>query len=131
MKWEVTGADRETGIGRSILVNAVDEESATRKGNQLGILVEKTRLVASTDANEVAKKQPGVGIPAGGLSSFFAMALRAMSIGGSTEPQPVAGIPDYSYILEGDRLLRFFAMLLRAIGIVWLLVAASCLVVAV
>lgn len=50
MRWEVTGADRQTGADRSIVVEAETEDSARRRANRQGLLVSDARAIESDDS---------------------------------------------------------------------------------
>lgn len=50
MRWEVKGADRQTGEDRQIFVEAGDEAQATRRAGRQGLLVESARPLDSNDS---------------------------------------------------------------------------------
>ena len=45
MQWEVTGADRETGADVSIVIEADNEASRTRRGNRRGVMVASVKRI--------------------------------------------------------------------------------------
>ena len=49
MQWQVSGADRDTGDERSIIIEADTEDSATRRGNRQGLFVSNARLIAADE----------------------------------------------------------------------------------
>jgi TM2 domain-containing membrane protein YozV len=50
MKWEVSGADRDTGRDRSMIIDAETEDSARRRGNRQGLLVAFVRPLDPEDS---------------------------------------------------------------------------------
>jgi hypothetical protein len=50
MKWEVTGADRQTGADRTITLEAGDEAQARRRANRQGVLVADLRPLDPNDS---------------------------------------------------------------------------------
>ena len=48
MKWEVTGADRQTGDDRTVLIDADTEDSARRRANRQGVVVADLRRWTAT-----------------------------------------------------------------------------------
>ena len=50
MKWEVNGADRETGEEKTIVIEADTEDSARRRGNRAGLMVSGCRAIDNDDS---------------------------------------------------------------------------------
>ena len=50
MQWEVIGADRNTGDERTIILDADNEASATRRGNRQGLMVSAARPLSADDS---------------------------------------------------------------------------------
>lgn len=50
-KWEVVGADRETGVEKSIVVDAEDEAQATLRANDQGIIVASVRAIELNESS--------------------------------------------------------------------------------
>lgn len=50
MKWEVSGADRNTGEDRSAIIEADNEESARRRGARAGLMVADVRIIEDGDS---------------------------------------------------------------------------------
>lgn len=61
MKWEAIGADRSTGNDVSVVIEADDEDSAKRRANRRGVVVETVRCLDPDDSlagQPVLAKQP-------------------------------------------------------------------------
>ena len=65
MQWEVTGADRQTGQERRVLIDADDEASARRRANRRGVLVSEARPIDPDDsvAGAIATRVQAVPVP--------------------------------------------------------------------
>lgn len=50
MQWQVTGADRQTGVEKAILIEADNEASASRRASRSGLMVSDVRLLYSDDS---------------------------------------------------------------------------------
>ncbi len=50
MQWEVCGADRVTGRGQTLVLDADDEASAVRRGSRRGLVVERARPLDPEDS---------------------------------------------------------------------------------
>jgi len=50
MKWEVTGADRNSGEEKTVIIEADNEESARRRGNRAGLMVSGCRAIDNDDS---------------------------------------------------------------------------------
>lgn len=58
MKWEVSGADRQTGQDKTIFIEADNEDSARRRGNRAGLMVADCRAVDPNDSGAAVQVIP-------------------------------------------------------------------------
>ena len=80
MRWEISGANRATGRDQTIVLEADDEASATRRGGRRGLLVERVRAVRDEVAVGARDADP---VAAGGGDSVgFAYAPATAGRGG-------------------------------------------------
>jgi hypothetical protein len=109
MKWEVRGADRQTGQDRALLVDADTEAEAIAAGNTGGLLVERTRRVTGT-ASTVPGVQPARPSVQSDKALPYADGLKK-------------GIPTYRGLVIAGAILRVYAFLVYALGVLLFLVA--------
>lgn len=89
MRWEVTGADRDSGRDQAIIVDAETEDSARRRANRRGLLVARVRAIENDDSV--------VGMPSVGTSDAREDAPKVHTA--SLKPKP-KDAPAGSYAAE-------------------------------
>jgi|SRR5688572_12307456 hypothetical protein len=132
MRWNVEGADAQTGVEQSWMIDADDEREAEKKARRRGILVAAVRKSA----------QPP---PAGALNTMIGSALRSKS-GNNGHTQPIVPVaatlanggasvathvrtpayaPTYTGLRVSAVLLLILAILSYGIGAMLIVLAAT------
>lgn len=110
MRWEIRGADRETGADATIVVDAEGEDSARRRANRRGIVVSGVRPL---DPNDSCARLPTLVIeyeaPTSGTSMISSLRSPPAS---SSQPPEQTLLTLKPKMLTGNPALFVFAVIL-------------------
>jgi TM2 domain-containing membrane protein YozV len=89
MKWEITGANRESGRDEKLLIEADDEASARRRANRKGVLVGSARAIDPDDSVYGKRAPAGAGARKPALTDAEVERALKRSTELAARPEPV------------------------------------------